>query len=184
MLAELSSCRSTNAASMSIYWCRISPGWHVCLVPSQQLMHGRLEGRWLFRKPVDSTNCWEVVKGSHRQDGSLTWTALFMVIDAYAGGVIQDAMLGQQSLRGLRQVFAPKLDALSAMTASGYAACLQNMMLFSSIASLLGSPGQGNYAAANAAMDAAASQGQSQVLPSLFALDAGASINAHASEDL
>ncbi|KAK9864440.1 hypothetical protein WJX84_006132 [Apatococcus fuscideae] len=80
----------------------------------------------------------------------------------HAGGVLQDAMLGQQSFKGLREIFAPKLDALSAITAQGAAAGVQTMVLFSSIASLLGSPGQGNYAAANAAMDAAADHTQSQ----------------------
>ena len=81
----------------------------------------------------------------------------------FAGGVLQDAMLAQQTFKGLREVFAPKLGALHAIVAANSAAGRAAIVMFSSIASLLGSPGQGNYAAANAAMDASAIQDQSKV---------------------
>ena len=77
-----------------------------------------------------------------------------------AGGVLQDAMLSQQASKGLREVFATKSGRFACL---GAPQGLQGTIIFSSIASLLGSSGQGNYAAANAAMDALAMQHQSQV---------------------
>lgn len=72
----------------------------------------------------------------------------------HAGGLLQDALLPSQTLGSVRKVFAPKLaGALNlhcALTACAPAAAAA----FSSIAGVLGSPGQGNYAAANSALDA------------------------------
>ena len=74
----------------------------------------------------------------------------------HAGGVLADGMLQNQSPRSALSVFAPKLAQLSRWTtlASQQPACAS--VLFSSLSSLLGSPGQANYSAANAALDATA----------------------------
>lgn len=70
-----------------------------------------------------------------------------------AGGVLQDALLGKQSAAGLRAALAPKLSGgANALRTQP----LRQTLLFSSVASLLGNAGQTNYAAANAALDAAA----------------------------
>jgi hypothetical protein len=68
---------------------------------------------------------------------------------------------------GLRQVFAPKLAGLQNLAGSLFGAPVACSIAFSSIAGVLGSPGQANYAAANAAADAwvAASQAQVSMQP-------------------
>ena len=71
----------------------------------------------------------------------------------HAGGVLEDALLPKQTLAGLRRVFAPKLAGLRSLTAASAAGPPAAVALFSSIAAMLGTPGQGNYAAANAALD-------------------------------
>eukprot|EP00775_Hariotina_reticulata_P007135 gene7135-7350_t len=76
----------------------------------------------------------------------------------HAGGVLADATISKQTLAGVRKVFAPKFDATVQLQR-----CLQHhpvsyQVLFSSVASLLGSPGQSNYAAANASLDGLATQ--------------------------
>ena len=80
-----------------------------------------------------------------------------------SGGVLQDAVLSTQSAASVRAVFAPKLASTTAMHAAAAGQPLQQLLLFSSAASLFGAPGQSNYAAANAALEgwaaAAASQG-------------------------
>ena len=64
---------------------------------------------------------------------------------------------------GLRDVFAPKLAGLRNLASTLSGAPLACCAAFSSIAGVLGSPGQANYAGANAAMDAWVSASQAQV---------------------
>ena len=76
----------------------------------------------------------------------------------HAGGVLADATVGKQSLAGIRQAFAAKVDA--AQQAHRSTAChpTAGVVLFSSVASVLGSAGQANYSAANGALDGLAAQ--------------------------
>ena len=74
----------------------------------------------------------------------------------HAGGVLADATVSKQSLAGLREVMAPKLLPLLRWQQLLGCQPVAQQVLFSSVASLLGSPGQSNYAAANAGLDGAA----------------------------
>ena len=78
----------------------------------------------------------------------------------HAGGVLRDGLLASQTPAGLRHVFAPKVAGLQNL-AHGLDGA--QFTLFSSIAGVLGSSGQGNYAAANAWMDAWAADRADQV---------------------
>ena len=71
-----------------------------------------------------------------------------------AGGVLADGVLSAQTLRSLRTVVAPKVHATLQLDAATAHQPRAFSVLFSSVASLLGSPGQANYAAANAVLDA------------------------------
>ena len=72
----------------------------------------------------------------------------------HAGGVLRDAAIQQQSAASIREVLSSKVVAIQRMQTCLWAACTRETVLFSSTASLLGPPGQANYAAANAAMNA------------------------------
>ena len=78
----------------------------------------------------------------------------------HAGGVLADATVARQSAAGIRAVFAPKAAAWGHATAALTTQPMRHSVLFSSVASLLGSPGQLNYSAANAWLDAAAAAQQ------------------------
>ena len=82
----------------------------------------------------------------------------------HAGGVLADASLAKQTAQHCRTVFAPKVDAMANLEAITWQQPLQSMLAFSSMAAVLGSPGQASYGAANAYLDAAASRLQSQGL--------------------
>jgi NADPH:quinone reductase-like Zn-dependent oxidoreductase len=83
----------------------------------------------------------------------------------HAGGVLADATFANQTLRDLRAVSAPKASALRNLQQLMRLQPLATAVLFSSVASLLGSPGQANYSAANAALDAAAMRSQQAGAP-------------------
>ncbi|KAI8473970.1 MAG: hypothetical protein J3K34DRAFT_383389, partial [Monoraphidium minutum] len=74
----------------------------------------------------------------------------------HAGGVLADATFANQSARGVRKVFGPKVQALELLQRLLRCHPVATTVLFSSVAALLGAPGQANYSAANATLDAAA----------------------------
>lgn len=74
----------------------------------------------------------------------------------HAAGVLDDGILSEQSGRRFAHVMAPKVAGSWNLHESCKDLALDFFVCFSSAAALLGSPGQGNYAAANAFMDALA----------------------------
>ena len=70
-----------------------------------------------------------------------------------SGGILQDAVITAQTAASVRAVFAPKLVSAAAMQRAAAGQPVQQLLLFSSAASLFGAPGQSNYAAANAALE-------------------------------
>jgi hypothetical protein len=80
--------------------------------------------------------------------------------------LLQDARLANTTAASLRAAISPKATAARSLAARFVAgAPLGSLQLFSSIAGLLGSAGQANYAAANAALDAAAAGWQQRGMP-------------------
>ena len=85
----------------------------------------------------------------------------------HAAGVLDDGVLMEQSWPRFERVLAPKVAGAWNLHLQTQAAPLDFFVCFSSAASLLGSPGQGNYAAANAFLDALAHARRARGLPGL-----------------
>ncbi|WDD90201.1 SDR family NAD(P)-dependent oxidoreductase (plasmid) [Burkholderia sp. FERM BP-3421] len=71
----------------------------------------------------------------------------------HIAGVLDDAPLGALDAMRYRRVFAPKVDGARWLHARTEGAALDFYVVYSSIASVLGAAGQGNYAAANGYLD-------------------------------
>jgi acyl carrier protein len=91
----------------------------------------------------------------------------------HAAAVLEDGLLPQQSAEGFRRVLAPKLLGALHLDELTRGQPLDFFVLYSSAAALLGPPGQANYAAANAALDALAWRRRASGLPAL-SIDWGA----------
>ena len=74
----------------------------------------------------------------------------------HAAGLLDDGLLQQMNWKQFTRVMAPKVQGAWHLHSLTENLPLDFFVCFSSIASLVGSPGQGNYAAANAFMDALA----------------------------
>jgi acyl transferase domain-containing protein/acyl carrier protein len=74
----------------------------------------------------------------------------------HAAGILDDGILEKQTAERFARVMAPKVRGAWELHRQTQALPLDFFVCFSSLASLLGSPGQGNYAAANAFLDALA----------------------------
>lgn len=74
----------------------------------------------------------------------------------HAAGVLDDGILVRQDARRFATVMAPKVAGAWNLHLETRSLPLDFFVLFSSTASLLGAPGQGNYAAASAFLDALA----------------------------
>jgi myxalamid-type polyketide synthase MxaE and MxaD len=85
----------------------------------------------------------------------------------HAAGVIEDRMLLQLDDATLRTVLRPKVIGSWLLHQHLRDQPLDFFVLFSSVGALLGQPGQGNYAAANAFLDTLAHYRHSQGLPAL-----------------
>ena len=72
----------------------------------------------------------------------------------HAAGVLADASLMRLDRDAVERVFAPKVAGTHHLYVATADRALDFFVLFSGGASMLGSPGQGNYAAANAYLDA------------------------------
>ncbi|MEZ0364409.1 SDR family NAD(P)-dependent oxidoreductase [Mycobacterium sp. pUA109] len=85
----------------------------------------------------------------------------------HAAGVLDDGILQRLDARRLRAVTAPKVEGAWNLHALTREDELDFFVLFSSAASVLGSPGQAHYAAANAFLDALAWQRHAEGRPGL-----------------
>lgn len=79
----------------------------------------------------------------------------------HAAGVLDDGLLEGQTPSRLQSVLAPKLEGWLQLeqAVAQTSVPLEFAVAFSSMASLLGSPGQSNYSAANGSLDGACSEG-------------------------
>ncbi|MFB1296307.1 type I polyketide synthase [Mycobacterium sp. pW049] len=84
---------------------------------------------------------------------------------AHLAGVLDDALLSQQSVERFRTTLAPKAFGACHLDRLTRDDELDFFLVSSSVSSLFGSPGQANYATANALLDGLVAQRRAQGLP-------------------
>lgn len=85
----------------------------------------------------------------------------------HAAGVLDDGLIGDQTWQRFEKVLAPKVIGASLLDEFTRSLPLDFFILYSSAASVLGSPGQSNYATANGYLDGLAWQRRAAGLPAL-----------------
>ncbi|WP_067701975.1 type I polyketide synthase [Nocardia jejuensis] len=85
----------------------------------------------------------------------------------HTAGVVDDSTFHTLTGDRIDRVFAPKADAARHLHELTRDLNLSAFVMFSSIAGLIGSPGQANYAAANSFLDALAARRHAEGLPAL-----------------
>ncbi len=85
----------------------------------------------------------------------------------HAAGVLQDRTVLELSIEAMRNVATPKVQGAWNLHEGTRGLGLDFFVLYASAASILGSPGQSNYSAANAFLDALAHERRARGLPAL-----------------
>ncbi|MFD5921215.1 type I polyketide synthase [Kitasatospora sp. NPDC127035] len=83
----------------------------------------------------------------------------------HAAGVLDDALLADLTPERLDTVFRVKVDAARNLAAATEDRTLSAFVLYSSVAGVVGNPGQANYAAANTFLDAYATELRARGVP-------------------
>ena len=85
----------------------------------------------------------------------------------HSAGAMANAVLANLDAAQLDRVMRPKVDGALLLHELTLTASIDHFVLYSSLVSMLGSPGQGNYVAANAFLDALAHHRRALGLPAL-----------------
>lgn len=122
------------------------------------------QGTHILTVPVNLSDA-EAMAAFCRDFASMGWPALRGVI--HSAGVLRDLLLEQMDRASFDEVYDPKAKGAWVLHRTFRHEPLEFFILFSSAASLLPAAGQGNYAAANAFLDALAAHRRAQGLPAL-----------------
>ena len=145
---------------------------------AQQLMQGQQHVQLLGRSGRVTANTAPVLQAKPQAQVSISMCDASSAADVHqlqhskvplsaiihAGGVLADASLAKQTPQHCRTVFAPKVNAIANLQDITHQQPLLSFVSFSSMAAVLGSPGQANYGAANAFLDATSARMQMQGL--------------------
>ena len=113
---------------------------------------------------VDVTDIGEVKNwlSDHLHDGGPPVRGII-----HAAGTVDDRLLVNMTEDDFTKVMAPKVKGARVLHNAFLGSDLEFFVMFGSAGSVIASPGQGNYAAANAVLDAFAHYRQAQGLPAL-----------------